>query len=191
MDSITARDLTAEIRVKDGLEYLRAHTKALHARLDGTLSQLDLARRDDYARFLTAIHHGMEPVEIWLHEHLHMIGLHRPEQSRCELARRDLRELGMEAPPPLAAGWLPEQPDTAELWGALYVLEGSRMGAKVLVLRVESGLPRSYLSDRQGILPWQELQNHLRAMDAADYETMGAMASLVFQHFIHAVNEIR
>jgi heme oxygenase len=51
----------------------------------------------------------------------------------------------------------------ADGWGAQYVLEGSRLGGRMLAGRVGAGLPRRYLAERTGPGGWLRFQDELRA----------------------------
>jgi heme oxygenase len=122
---------------------LKAATDDLHDELDRTMSRLDLARADDYRRFL--IFHGrtVPAVESALDAH----GLGKvldgwPLSRRTNAIAADLSALGEPMPPPAPA---PAIDGVGALLGTAYVLEGSRLGGQVLVERVGGGLPVEFL----------------------------------------------
>ncbi|WP_210528605.1 biliverdin-producing heme oxygenase [Rubellimicrobium arenae] len=114
--------------------HLRSATRLAHERVDAAFGQYDLSRRSDYATFLS--HHAaiLTPLEL----SLEAAGVARllpdwPERSRRHALRQDLEVLGL-LPPSIGQGATPQGP--AALLGMVYVLEGSRLGAAVLLRRV-------------------------------------------------------
>lgn len=125
---------------------LRSATRDAHDRVDARFSALNLGDRDDYAAFLAAHAHAFVPLE----EALTAAGAAEllddwDESLRTSSLLADLAELGVPPPPPSAAL---EFVDEAEMIGALYVLEGSRLGGAVLRTSVPTGLPSRFLSHR-------------------------------------------
>ena len=103
------------------------------------------------------------------------------------LLKTDLSFLGsrLPTPPPIV-----EDFSAAMLHGVLYVLEGSRLGGRVLSLRVGAGLPKAYLRAVHGKGEWRSF---LTAFDAAaDIESSSWLAGAVtgakfaFDHFLRA-----
>jgi heme oxygenase (biliverdin-IX-beta and delta-forming) len=79
----------------------------------------------------------------------------------------------------------------AARWGALYVLEGSRLGGAYLEKRVAPGLPRTYLGARHEQGAWRRI---LGSLDHADTgpawrEQALAGARATFGAFIEAAQE--
>ncbi|WP_309612022.1 biliverdin-producing heme oxygenase [Sphingomonas sp.] len=126
-------------------EELKAATQAAHDRVDAAFDH-DLANPIIYVAFLAAQASAYLPVE----EALTACGAARlienwHDHRRAPLLAADLATLDC-APPDLIAP--PEYRGEAAVVGGLYVLEGSRMGAAVLLRRVLPGLPIAFLSAR-------------------------------------------
>jgi heme oxygenase (biliverdin-IX-beta and delta-forming) len=115
---------------------LRAATAADHLAVDSAFAAFDLRRMPSYGRFLVA-HARVLPV---VEEALAETGIaHRP---RWPALLGDLTELGILPPPPIE----PLLSSRAGLYGALYVVEGSRLGGALLARSVAPGMPKAYLS---------------------------------------------
>lgn len=125
---------------------LREATSAAHARLDAVAEGLDLSDSTVYGRFLMA---QAGPV-FALEEALEAAGVAEavhdwPRRSRRTALHHDLDALGLHVPAASAR--------VSEVFGALYVLEGSRLGAAALSRRV-SGLPDHFLRHGEGERLW-------------------------------------
>jgi len=133
---------------------LRSETRGDHDRVDALFSQLDLSDPAHYRRFLAAQagpHLAVEDaldradvgklVEDW------------PVRRRSVLLQSDLDDLGMvaadEVPPSL--------PDPSSQLGALYVLEGSRLGGAVLRRRLPTSFPMRFLGAEAPKGSWPRL----------------------------------
>ncbi len=133
---------------------LRAATRADHARVDALFSDSDLASRAGYARFLARQAAAHLPVE----RAIDAAGAEAlvpdwPARRRAPLLLADLADLG---PTTIAEERFLLPGGEAALLGAVYVLEGSRLGGAVLRQRVGPGLPVRFLSPgRQG--GWRSL----------------------------------
>lgn len=124
----------AELRTR-----LRQATAALHEQVDTAYSGFALVQPDDYRRFLRAHARVLSATEIALEQ----AGVAEllddwPMRARRHALLADLAELGCPAPAPLQA---PRINDIASCWGAVYVLEGSRLGGRVLARRIRLGDP--------------------------------------------------
>jgi heme oxygenase len=122
---------------------LRAATAVYHDRVDRVFSQMRLDDRDSYGSFLTAQAAAHIPVERALA--LGGVATIVPDwnaRQRSDLLREDLAQLGLAAPEP--AGTLVLESEAAVL-GALYVLEGSRLGGTVLKRSVPPQFPTRFL----------------------------------------------
>ncbi|KQT87921.1 hypothetical protein ASG48_00160 [Aurantimonas sp. Leaf443] len=112
-------------------QLLRAGTRAPHEALDARLAGLAAAPTPHlYLRFLAmnhAAHAGMEPI-------LRASALGDLSGTLTPLLAEDLSAMGQgELPvPPFKLG----EPDAAEAAGLLYVLEGSRLGARYILLEL-------------------------------------------------------
>lgn len=140
---------------------LRAATRAAHDRVDGIFSRADLSCRQGYRRFLQAQAASFIPVEQALDEACADKLL--PSWAlgaRSELLRRDLFEMGESTPSPIARPRF-ELPE--EVWGGIYVLEGSRLGGAVLCRSVSPEFPTSFLGGGSAAGNWRDLLARLEA----------------------------
>lgn len=117
-------------------EALRLATQDLHRALDASLASLDLRRSDHYGAFLAA---SAAPL-VALEQMLESAGVREvmPEwdrHRRSDAITRDLSQLGR-TQAPLQLRRAP--PTRSEMYGILYVLEGSRLGARLLYARVQT-----------------------------------------------------
>jgi len=123
---------------------LKAATAAAHERLDACMSRYDLGCRVDYGAFLQAQARAFIGVEAALDAAC--ADTYLPdwrERRRSDALRADLGLLGLDVPEPAL---VPTFREEAEVLGAVYVLEGSRLGAAVLVCSVADEMPKSFLS---------------------------------------------
>lgn len=162
---------------------LRAETAAEHERVDRLFSRFDLARIEDYALFLSAQAAAHLPVEAALDA----AGAERliedwPARRRAEPLLADLEELGLTKPDPVDA---PELLDDGAVLGAIYVLEGSRLGGAMLKRSLPDRAPKRFLGAMQPAGSWRKL---LESLDDFLYETSAFESALrtakqVFQRF--------
>lgn len=134
---------------------LRAATEDIHRDLDNRLSILDLADKLDYRRFLRFHARTLPSIEAALAA----AGIGElvdgwSKGRRSALVEADLAALGEVMPPAARA---PAVAGTAQLLGMAYVLEGSRLGGRVLRKRVASGLPASFLTGDGSLGSWPAL----------------------------------
>ncbi|MDQ4421394.1 biliverdin-producing heme oxygenase [Sphingobium sp. DEHP117] len=150
-DEVATDDVSA-------LQTLRIATRADHEAVDAAFSRFSLATRAGYGDFLTAHARILPVTERLIAPH----GLINDWRGRAEALLEDLKELGLDAPQDMDLV-LPD--GEAARWGALYVLEGSRLGGAVLARRIAPGLPVAFLSavHRQG--GWAALLARLNAAD--------------------------
>ncbi len=117
---------------------LRAETRAAHERVDAAFARFDLRERDSYAAFLTAHAAVLPALEAAVQADAMRWLPDWPARRRTPALRGDLKILGRPAPEPAATNF----GGSAENLGALYVLEGSRLGSRLLVAQVrEAGDP--------------------------------------------------
>ncbi len=136
---------------------LRSATGGDHDRVDTAYGDFDLAAPDSYRAFLHAHARALPAAEDALAA---VPGL--PQfRPRTPLLAADLAALDEAMPPPLPFT-LPT--GDAAAWGALYVVEGSRLGGIMLARTVPDGLPTAYLGARHLSGEWREL---LGALDRA------------------------
>ncbi|WP_375270817.1 biliverdin-producing heme oxygenase [Sphingomonas sp.] len=135
---------------------LRAATRASHDSVDAAFGAYDLSDRDAYRRFLVAHARALPAAE----SALGALAFARTLPPRTLLLARDLADLGESMPPALPFALNSE----AALWGALYVVEGSRLGGVMLARSVGADLPSRYLSAAHGPGQWRAIRE---AIDAA------------------------
>lgn len=166
----------------DGLRaYLRLHTACAHDRLDRTVGALDLARPQDYRRFLRMQRAARGPIELWAAQHC-PAELTPPPQS--PLIDADLAALGDQD----ATGAVDfDFPANGDARGVAWALAGSSLGNRAMLhSRRKRGMNRadSFLSDPAMTRFWAGLRPLLEA-PAADNEAHAALqaAEAVFRTF--------
>ena len=129
---------------------LRAATASDHDAVDAGFGRYDLSDADDYRAFLIAHAKALPAVEAWLGG---IPGL-AAVRSRGEALAADLAALGEEMPTPMAFDLAPSE---AAGWGAMYVVEGSRLGGIMLSRSVPEGMPSAYLGAKHLSGEWRAL----------------------------------
>ena len=138
------------------VQALRVATASDHDAVDATFGSFALDDPERYGRFLLAHGRALPAVEAALEERADDgLPTWRPRTSALA---GDLAGLGMAMPAPLDFSAIGE----ASRWGALYVIEGSRLGGQILARLVPAGLPMAYLSARHQPGEWRRL---LAALD--------------------------
>ena len=130
--------------------WLRSATRAAHDRVDEAFGAFRLDEATSYRAFLSAHRRALVPLEDWLEADALLPGW----QGRSAEVTDDLRTLGERQFGAVSLAWTD---DEARRIGALYVLEGSRMGAAVLARSVSDELPKRYLTARAAPGQWHEL----------------------------------
>lgn len=161
---------------------LRAATATDHDRVDREFASYDLQDEAHYRSFLAAQAEAFLPVEAGLDR----IDLARtlpdwPARRRSAALVADLAELGAA---PIAPRDIPAYDSVAAALGAIYVLEGSRLGGAMLVRSVPAHLPRRFLGAGDSA-SWRKLVATLDAtLPSKDHLTaaIGA-ARAVFARF--------
>jgi heme oxygenase len=136
---------------------LRAATAPDHQSVDAAYGRFALGTREGYRSFLIA-HARILPLAERL---LRPAELVPGWTGRTSALLSDLDDLG--APPPAELAFEP-QPGEAARWGAIYVVEGSRLGGAFLAKSVPLELPSAYLSARHVSGGWRKF---LAALDTA------------------------
>ena len=168
--------------------HLRTATRAEHDRVDALGERYDLTSANGYGSFLMAHARALPSLEA-------AIGTSGqrpqdwPERRRTPALLADLARLGLTPPAPLAA---PELPRQAMGLGALYVLEGSRLGGAVLRRRLKDAQPEApdaYLSHGEGRPLWRSFLDWLadHEADPEAIEDAVAGARRAFGHFEKAL----
>ncbi len=154
--------------------------------MDGLFSRFVLADRADYGRFLSAQAAafistegaiGRGPISALLPDWF--------ERRRSQLLLADLGQLGLPMPPPLRA---PALTSDAALLGAVYVLEGSRLGGAYLKRSLANELPQRFLAAPQEPGAWRNLLASLdqHLADAASLAGAAQTSVMIFQLFERA-----
>lgn len=145
--------------MNDAHRALREGTAGAHERVDALFTRFDLTERGGYAAFLGAHAEALLPLEAALDA----AGAERliddwPARKRGALILADLAELNRRPGESRDAGLDGEDGSIA---GTLYVLEGSRLGGKVLSRQLPADFPRAYLDADQPIGNWRKLLDRL------------------------------
>lgn len=170
---------------------LRDATATAHRELDAQLSSFDLSVVAGYRRFLRASAGALLPLEAALET----AGVARmfpdwPERSRSAAIAADLGRLGSAAQPPVLVPPL----TSGGLLGTMYVLEGSRLGAKFLLKEVaDAADPRIreatlYLSHGAGKRLWQSFLPKLHSEEVSDEDELIEAARAAFAAFEQAAD---
>ena len=152
---------------------LREFGAGLHQEVDDAFSALSLETVEGYRRFLQAHAAALFCLEKTLEQNgVEQLLDDWPQRRRSNALRADLLELGCApvAPPAsrttVSVGWC---------WGALYVLEGSRLGGQLLARRLQAaqpGAPMNYLGHATvaGLWPAFLQQLETQAQDCDERE---------------------
>lgn len=170
---------------------LKESTASAHHSLDGLFSGIDLTQRDDYGRFLAAHASALCSFEQVLEaQGIAQIFPSWPEHRRSDALRQDLHTLGLH-PLETSSLPLPVLQNEAQCVGALYVLEGSRFGGRMMLERVLSSdnptvrQATAFLSHGQSGGMWPRFMGLLSTNAAAhDYPEETVEGALIaFRHF--------
>lgn len=134
----------SDIEEKTLTTSLRAHTHNNHEKLDKRIMNLGLFENKElYKKFVTIqyhIHHYVVP--IYENVELSKIIPDLGERNRFEKVEQDMQDLGIPLPKLSEPTSIK---DISEAVGLLYVVEGSKLGAKFLLnLAKDMGLSESY-----------------------------------------------
>ena len=129
---------------------LRARTTPCHEDVDAAFGGFRLDEAESYRAFLIAHARALAAAEAAL---VAFAGL-PAWRPRMPLLAQDLADLCVPPPTPLPF----ELEAGAPVWGALYVVEGSRLGGAMLARQVGRGLPRRYLDAAFGSGEWRTLR---------------------------------
>ena len=173
---------------------LKLATADRHEALDRAFSGFALASRSGYEAFLRAHAAAVFPLE----ERLEALGIHQwlpdwPDRRRRAALAQDLQTLGLSKPEPL---WLPAI-DTRGIAGAVYVLEGSRLGARFLARHVLASEDTSlhaataYLTHHAELPLWPTFVAALDQLDPAQIPDLRTAALQVFDVFANAAQLYR
>ncbi|TAV50052.1 biliverdin-producing heme oxygenase [Rhizobium leguminosarum] len=163
---------------------LRAQTADCHAAVDTLFGSFNLSRIQDYKAFLRA-HARVVPA---IEHALENGGIGRllpdwPERRRAHLLAADIRELDDRLPVLLPQ---PALRSEAAVWGAAYVLEGSKLGGALLAKAVPDYLPHSYLKPQGPKGAMRLFMDRLDTSKVEDPDAAVAAARDVFDLFLKA-----
>ena len=162
---------------------LREATAPHHARVDAAFGAYNLSNPIEYTRFLRAQAGAYIAVETALDQSgVGALVEDWPKRRRADALVADLNALGSDIPPPLPS---PPLDSEAALWGALYVLEGSRLGGKTLAPTVAPGAPRQFLDHQPERGAWRKLLDRLDQclINDEDRRVATSTAQTVFDMF--------
>ena len=168
---------------------LREATSEAHERLDARLSTFDLTDTDDYGAFLLAQAGAFLPMEAALEAAgVSAVIDDWPDRRRSELLRADLAGLGLAEPKAVPA---PALSSEADILGALYVLEGSRLGGAILIRKTRNGLPKSFLTPGNPA-DWRAFVKFLeqRLSSQTDLDQAALSAAATFEAFASSASAI-
>jgi heme oxygenase len=166
-------------------DYLRAATFEDHARLDAQLGTLNWGSVQDYRYFLEASAGALLPIEVALIDaNVMQIFPDWERRSRRSAILRDLDHIGG------GVSRVAAQPRLSfdGVLGTMYVLEGSRLGAKVLLARIAKAADptilgaTAYLNHGSGQKLWQTFIDRLE-QHAAQIEKAAAAAAAARRTF--------
>lgn len=175
-------------------DQLRRATAPLHEQVDARFSRYGLHTRASYGAFLQAHARALFGLEAALEAAaIDTLLPDWAERRRRHLLRQDLTALAL--PIPLALP-LSTRLDPDACWGLAYVLEGSRLGARLLLKRV-SATPwpgqqtaLNYLQQAGGNALWPRFLSHLEQAEARlDPAAVTRGAQLGFAQFIAAAGD--
>ena len=162
---------------------LRAATRNEHEAVDALFGRFDPADPDGYRRFLSAHRAAFAPIERAIDRAGGDAVLEDwPKRRRAALLEADAADMGVEEtlslPPPSLAS-------PAEVLGAIYVLEGSRLGGALLRRGVSPSWPARFLNAPAEPGTWQTLIAKLEAALARPEDLQAAIsaAKAVFRCF--------
>ncbi len=141
---------------------LRRETATAHDRVDSLFGACDFGTEEGYGAFLSAQSTAWETLRPILDP---------GSLARADALRRDLAELGLPTPQPIAGTPLP---DSASL-GHRYVLEGSRLGSILLHRTLLEKSPElaerasAYLRESANISAWKQLSTKLQ-IDSGEHD---------------------
>lgn len=156
---------------------LRTATAPAHERVDRAFGHFDLTDRDGYRAFLVAQAQPLVTVERAVDVFDPIAFLPDwPERRRAPLIAADLADLDVPTPTPEPL----ELPDSAAALGAIYVLEGSRLGGALLARNVSVDLPGRFIRCPPAPKRWrgliEVLDQMLKTEDQRDAAVRAARA---------------
>lgn len=165
---------------------LREGTRRDHDQVDAAYAGFDLSTSRGYGEFLSAQARAFLPMEAAVERAgAALLFDDWGARRRAHLLRADLAELGLAEGDALDA---PAFPSAAAVLGAVYVLEGSRLGGAMLRRAIPAGAPMRFLGGDDHGPRWRALTQLLdeRLTGAGELGAAVAAARSVFQCFHEA-----
>jgi heme oxygenase (biliverdin-IX-beta and delta-forming) len=160
---------------------LRVHTGDCHVEVDRIFGSFILGDENGYRSFLTAHARILPGIEISLEKAgVATLLSDWPQRSRRAMLDADRAALGVPAPPPLI---VPVFGSEEEIWGAVYVLEGSKLGGSILAKRLPGAFPSAYLGYQGPKGAQKAFMQRLDRLVLADFDKAVAAARSVFDTF--------
>ena len=169
--------------------WLREKTAAAHRDLEGVVGALDTI--PSYTHYVEGLYRGRQPVETWLQSLAwpDFFEDWRPIAIGAAL-ERDLADLDRPLPP--LDPFTPPDATVSDLLGVLYVLEGSSLGARVVLRRamalgLDAGFGARHLARQASDGGWPHFVKLLDAAPALDLERTGRAAVATFDAMLQAM----
>jgi len=188
--------MSAEMAIKPGLidlrHLLRERTSIAHQSLDDRFSQLNLQTEAGYGLFLKSHHMALGHCYRAVEKQCTAFELFPP--NPIGLLRDDIKALGLTTP----KVWEPAKKLEGQWLGTAYVLAGARLGARVLLKRVQKATPSmpanatSFLESQQDPMPWRLVVAALQTkqMTAFEAEPILLAAKSTFEVFEQALGDL-
>lgn len=154
---------------------LRERTSALHEDVDAAFSRFDIATHGGYRELLIAHARVVPGLEARLDAWSDSLP-DWPARRRAALLLADLASMGTDACP-VDLSPMPAIPSSEAAFGVAYVLEGSRLGGKVLARRLPDEFPRAYLAASQSSQSWPSLMRQLNRSVRTTSQQEAALAA--------------
>jgi heme oxygenase (biliverdin-IX-beta and delta-forming) len=168
-------------------DYLKQHTRALHVQLDNLPLLVALASRqldrEQYHQCLSCFYQAYSVIETTLISSPQNKQPALAYQARLSNLRHELMQLGMPIPGSHDVPQL-QISTAAHYWGARYVLEGSALGAKFLLPKIQLSLELSspetliFFSQLSQLAnSWPEVITHINQIIILDNQKKEALAA--------------
>lgn len=175
--------------------HLRECTALLHRQLDQhplmRVFLQDSFSDSDYAAVLQALYTPQQQLERAISEAPWRLLPEKPPPSLAKWIEQDLLQLGYK--PLTQRVTLPSLSSCGAVIGCMYVLEGSRFGARVILSRLPERLPRAFY--HEAALPslyWPSLMDAMERLEgnAEDKAAAVEAASNAFQCFVDSADQL-
>jgi heme oxygenase (biliverdin-IX-beta and delta-forming) len=136
--------MSSSANIESILPRLRGETQPSHARLERRVDIMNRVRTPSDYRTLLEIFYGLyQPLESEIVRSIHQIAPWLPDignRLRTPSLKVDLRVLGNVCPEALPLASVPPLQTLSEIFGCLYVLEGSTLGGQIISRQIGSHL---------------------------------------------------